>query len=138
MSNPPREAFLSHSSRNHDFVLQLADVLRSHGTPVWYSERDILGAQQWHDEIGKALKRCDWFILVLSPEAVESRWVKHELLYVLNDPHYENHIVPLLYRPCEAERLSWTLSSFQRVDFAADFAAGCRELLRIWGIGLHT
>jgi hypothetical protein len=40
---------------------------------------NIRGAQQWHDEIGTALKRCDWFLLVLSPQSVRSMWVKHEL-----------------------------------------------------------
>jgi len=31
--------------------------------------------------------------------------------------------------------LSWTLASLQMVDFREDFDQGCRELLRIWGIG---
>jgi hypothetical protein len=79
----PQEAFLSHSSKNREFVSHLANELRRHGVPVWYSETNILGAQQWHDEIGKALRRCDWFIIVLSPDAVDSMWVKRELIFTL-------------------------------------------------------
>ena len=72
----PHEAFLSHSSLDQDFVTYLAEVLRRHGVPVWYGQTNILGAQQWHDEIGAALKRCDWFLLVLSANSVASMWVK--------------------------------------------------------------
>ena len=55
------------------FVNRLVDVLRRHATPVWYGETNIQGVQQWHDEIGAALRRCDWFVLVLSPDAVASK-----------------------------------------------------------------
>lgn len=97
----------------------------------------IVGAQQWHDEIGSALRRCDWFAIVLSPEAVESRWVKHELLYALQDNRYENRIVPILYRQCAYTDLSWTLPAFQFVDGTGAFEEACRQLLRVWGIGFR-
>jgi len=33
----------------------------------------IVAAKQWHDEIGNALSRCDWFIVVLTPDSVRSQ-----------------------------------------------------------------
>jgi len=131
----PQEAFLSHSSRDRSFVDKLVRVLRAHGVPVWHSSTNIVGAKQWHDEIGKALARCDWFVLVLSPHSVTSKWVKRELLYALNDSRYESRIVPLLYMSCKYATLSWTLEEFQFVDFSTDFDDGCRQLLRVWGLG---
>jgi len=113
----PQEAFLSHSSKNREFVSHLANELRRHGVPVWYSETNILGAQQWHDEIGKALRRCDWFIIVLSPDAVDSMWVKRELIFTLQDQRFEDKILPILYQPCEYTKLSWVLPSFQIINF---------------------
>ena len=89
----------------------------------------------WHDEIGSALRRCDWFVLVLSPGAVASLWVKRELLYSLQESRFEGRIVPLLNEPCPYDELSWTLASMQTVDFTHGFDSGCRGLLRIWGIG---
>ena len=59
----PQEVFLSHASADRAFADRVADVLRRHGIPVWYSPTNILGAQQWHDEIGAALKRCDWWVV---------------------------------------------------------------------------
>jgi hypothetical protein len=131
----PNELFVSHSNLDQRFVTPLVELVRRHGIPAWHSRTNIVGAQQWHDEIGAALKRCDWFVVVLSPNAIASNWVKRELLFALNDNRYADKIIPLLYQPCDYEQLSWTLSLFQKVDFTADFDDGCRELLRTWGIG---
>ena len=117
----PKEIFLSHSDRDRLFVKKLVAMMRRHGLPVWYSRTNILGAQQWHDEIGAALHRCDWFVLVLSPSAVESMWVKRELTFSLQQNRFENKIVPLLYQPCDYDQLSWTLSSFHMIDFTQTF-----------------
>lgn len=132
----PREVFLSHASKDRRFVSSVAAVLREHGVPVWYSETNLLGAQQWHDEIGAALARCDWFMVILSPHATRSKWVKRELLYALRTPRYEEHILPVRYRDCDTARLSWTLDDSQAVDFTGDSTAGFRALLRTWGLGL--
>lgn len=133
----PAEVFLSHSSADQNLVSPLVDLLRKHHIPVWYSKTSIVGAQQWHDEIGSALKRCDWFILVLTPNAVSSTWVKRELLYALQQNHFENKIIPLIYQECDPSQLSWVLSSYQIVNFKDDFESGCKDLLRIWGLGYN-
>lgn len=131
----PREVFLSHSARDRRFADRLATSLRSNGIPVWYSSTNIAGAQQWHDEIGKALLRCDWFVVVLSPNSVKSRWVRLELGFALREARYDNRIIPLLLKPCDHLTLSWTLGGIQFVDFSTSFDGGCRNLLRVWGLG---
>lgn len=131
----PQEIFLSHSDRDRQFVTDLVDMMRRHGLPVWYSRTNILGAQQWHDEIGAALNRCDWFVLILSPGAVESIWVKRELLFSLQQNRFEGKIVPVVFQPCAYDQLSWTLSGFQMIDFTQTFEQGCRDLLQVWGLG---
>lgn len=130
----PTELFLSHASANRSFATRLAEVVRAHHVPVWYSSTNIVGAQQWHDEIGAALARCDWFMVVLSRASVASPWVKRELLHALNDRRYQNHIVPILYRQCNWSALSWTLDAIQMIDFRHSFEEGCRALLKVWGL----
>jgi hypothetical protein len=134
----PNEVFLSHSNLDRTFATSIADLLRRHRIPVWYSRTDIIGAQQWHDEIGSALKRCDWFVVILSPNSVNSGWVKRELLFSLKDHRYAERIVPVLHQRCDYDELSWTLSLLQIVDFTEGFENGCRSLLRVWGLGLQT
>ena len=62
------------------------------------------------------LARCDWYIVLLSPDAVESKWVKRELFYALENDSYNNRIIPVRFRDCDHKRLSWTLSSLQMID----------------------
>ncbi len=137
-SHLPREFFLSHSVKDRRFAERVARVLRDHGVPVWYSGTNIVGAMQRHDEIGKALARCDWFAVVLSPHSVKSQWVERELFYALNDRRYRKRIIPISYKPCNHMDLSWTLGALQFVDFTTDFDKGCRSLLRIWGLGYEA
>jgi hypothetical protein len=130
----PSRIFISHSHKDRALVERLAPVLDSHRLKYWYGERNIVGAQQWHDEIGKALKKCNWLVLVLTPAAVSSRWVKYELLFALEAKAYREHIVVLDYRKADYRKLSWTLHCLQWIDFRHGFDAGCRELLRSWGL----
>jgi len=129
----PVEVFLSHSHHDERLTVRIADELRGHGVAVWYSEKHIAGAQQWIDQIGLALKRCDWFVVVLTPEAVDSMWVKRELGAALNNRKYSGRIVPLLAKSCDYEALAWPLTTLQTVSLRP-FAKGITELLRIWGI----
>lgn len=129
-----KEVFLSHSDKDRKFVVRLARVLTRHSVRYWYSATHIAAAQQWHDEIGRALARCDWFLVILTPDSVRSRWVKHELLFAFNNSRYKQRIIPLLLKNCNHSQLSWTLAGFQFVDFRGDFDAGCRQLLRVWAV----
>jgi hypothetical protein len=126
------EIFVSHSSRNAAFVERLVRVLHAHGLRTFFSPKHIQGAQQWHDEIGAALARCSWFVIVLAPQSVASEWVKRELVYALQDHRYGGRIVPVIYKTCDLKKLSWTLSGLEYVDFRKDFDRGCRDLLAIW------
>src|SRR5438093_115697 len=128
-----REVFLSHASQDQAKARRLRQVLVEHGVPVWFSLHHIRGAQQWQDEIGAALARCSWFLLLLTPHAVKSMWVKRELNYALIEKRYENRIVPLVFRRCNYRALSWTLPQFQMIDFSGEYGRACGELLRVWG-----
>ena len=127
-----REVFLSHASQDSAKARRLRDVLVAHGIPVWFSRHHIRGAQQWQDEIGTALRRCGWFMIVLTPFAVKSMWVKRELSHALSEKRYQDHIIPLLFQECDPRALSWTLPQFQMIDFTNDYWGACGELLRVW------
>lgn len=131
----PSELFFSHAHQDAAEAQSLIEVLRRHGVPVWYAPQQILGAQQWHDEIGKALERCDWFLVLLSPHSVASRWVKLEFLHALDSAASENHILPVVLEKCDQAKLSWTLPLLQQVTLTNNRLAGYREILRTWGIG---
>ena len=124
--------FISHAVSDRNFAILLAETLKTCQIASWYSEKHIIAARHWHDEIGRALARCDWLIVVLTPASVRSVWVKHELLYALNKKRYQGRIIPLLLKTCRMEKLSWTLPNLQHVDFRKNREAGFRRLFQIW------
>src|SRR5437667_11978369 len=126
-----REVFLSHASHDHAKARRLRELLVAHGVPVWFSQHHIRGAQQWHDEIGEALARCGWFMILLTPHAVKSMWVKRELNYALIERRYKDRIIPLLFKECDIKALSWTLPQFQSIDFTKGYSQACDKLLRV-------
>jgi hypothetical protein len=132
----PREVFLSHAAGDRRFADRLAVSLRQSGVKVWYSETQLHGADVWYQEIGAALRRCDWLIVVLSPASLKSRWVRHEVLYALNEPRYDGQIVPVLQSDCDYTQVFWSLGNLQRIDFrpGRPWNEACSELLRVWGI----
>jgi hypothetical protein len=134
----PKEVFLCHSSLDWEIANKIAELLRRHGVPYGHGPSSIRGAQQWHDEVGDALERCDWFVILLSPDSIKSKWVKRELIFALDEEHYEKCIIPAVIRVGNYRRFGWSCRSYQFVDFTEDFEKGCRALLRIWGIGYQA
>lgn len=56
-------------------------------------------------------------------------------MFALNNKRYKGRIIPALYKPCKYQKLSWTLSSFQVIDFTPKLSDAYRELLKVWGLG---
>jgi hypothetical protein len=53
-------------------------------------------------------------------------------MYALQANRYHGRIIPVLYKDCDQDALSWTLSSIEWVDFRKDFDEACERLLAIW------
>src|SRR5258708_4766900 len=117
----PTELFLSHSSADAKLAGRLAETLRTHRVPTWYNSTDVVGAKQWQREIGTALRRCDWFAVIISKSAIDSMWVRREVDFALNQRRFENFIIPILVEPCEVGDLNWVLPTLQIVSFQNEF-----------------
>jgi hypothetical protein len=133
-SRAPQEVFISYAHQDLPFVRKLAADLRRRGIHTWYSKRHVAGAQQWLDDIGAALDRCDWLIVILTPAAVASLWVKREVGFAFNEKRYNERVIPIALKKCKAKKLAWPLVTIQSID-ADPYADALHELLAIWGIG---
>src|ERR1700733_3114177 len=104
--------FISHSSKDHQFVDELVELLRTHYLDTWYSPRDI-PAGYWEEQIRAGLEACDWFLVVLSPSGLASSWVRREVELALADPRYKRKIVPILAEPCDWQDVHPFLPRYQ-------------------------
>lgn len=70
--------FLSYSHRDKDYVHKLQKALQKEGFDVWIDDRIDYGTE-WPKVIQKHLDECDAFVVVVSENAYESKWVQNEL-----------------------------------------------------------
>ena len=94
------DIFISYSRRDQEFVTRLAADLDAQVAGVWFDQSAIQAGENWHDEIMEGISECKAFVLVLSPDAVESHSVREELNKALE---LGKTIFPILYR-----RAKWT------------------------------
>ncbi len=132
----PSEVFVSHADADAPLASAVARTLSGHGVGVWYSRRSLRGGDAWQDEIGAALGRCDWFVVLLTPRSCVSEWVRREVKAALRQQQFNGRLVPYLAETCDVASLSWTLPDIQWIDGRDDFVEGVRGLLGVWGIGL--
>src|SRR5262245_53547681 len=93
-----KDIFISYSRRDQEFVTRLAGDLNAQVAGVWFDQSTIQLGQKWHDEIMEGIRDCKAFILVLSPDAMESRYVREEVNKALE---LGKTIFPILYRPAK-------------------------------------
>jgi hypothetical protein len=92
----PKDIFISYSRRDQEFVTRLAADLDAQVAGVWFDQSAIKLGEKWHDEIMEGIRECKAFILVLSPDAAESKYVREEVNKALE---LGKTIFPILYRP---------------------------------------
>lgn len=110
--------FLSHSSRDDDWVNCFAGKLQALGYNLWIDEQGILGADQFVRVIQTELERRDVLLVVLSPDAWSSPWVQREIQLALAT---NKTIVPVMHKPTAVEGF---FRIFQQVDVVGK---GCED-----------
>lgn len=110
------QVFISHSSLDREFVeSQIVPLLNHHGLETWYAPSQITAKQQWEDEIHNGLKSSDFFVLIISPNALESQWVKAELSFAFEK--IPDRIIPVILDECDQSELHIRLPLLQHVDY---------------------
>src|SRR5688500_482301 len=90
-----KDIFISYSRRDQEFVTRLASELDAQVAGVWFDQSAIQLGENWHDEIMEGIRDCKAFILVLSPDAAESKYVREEVNKALE---LGKTIFPVIYR----------------------------------------
>lgn len=130
--------FISHSSRDNDFGLKLVQDLRhvlENDDAVWYdSNGGLQGGMSWWRTIKQELKARDIFIVILSPDAIESKWVNDEIdiAWYLHNTEGKR-IIPVLYRSCD---ISLDLNTLQIISFLDSdlYVTAFNQLVQALGI----
>ncbi len=101
-------------------------ILNAQGLTCWTDEGIKPGTPLWQDAIEQAIEECHCVVVLLSPHAKRSIWVKRELNYALAQ---QKPILALLVAGHDSNAVPLVLIGSQYVDVRTDFDAGIARLL---------
>jgi len=129
MSKPNgAKVFISHSSLDKPFAKILCMDLEANGYVPWLDEWDIKVGESIPERISNGLEEADFVIVILSENAISSKWVEREwqTKYWNEIQHGRIHVLPLLLKDCKIPEL---LKTKKYADFRENFNIGLRDLL---------
>ncbi len=120
--------FLSHSSKDKDFVKSLAVDLKHYGISVWLDEWEINIGESIPTKVGEGIENCQYLALILSQNSVQSKWVENEWQAKYWDElgSGKTHLLPILIEHCTIPKL---LKHKRYADFTEDYSLALDELV---------
>jgi TolB-like protein len=108
------DIFISYSSKDRDQAELLTELLASAGLSVWIDQSGIEAATSWSEEIVNALDGCKAFIVMLSPNSIESKNVVREVALAFEK---NKKILPLDLEPVSLPAsMQYHLAGLQRTS----------------------
>ncbi|HRW09570.1 MAG TPA: SUMF1/EgtB/PvdO family nonheme iron enzyme [Caldilineaceae bacterium] len=125
--------FVCYARADEEFAVPLVTKLKARCVPIWIDVWDILPSEDWDIAIENALDTCAYFLIILSPAATDSREVRGELRFALNEG---KPIVPILYQDCRIPRQLLNVNYLDFRDGISD--AGLERVLLALGAVVAT
>lgn len=124
MPPPPTKIFISYSREQVGIARRLAEELQQAGFAVWWDISDLKAGVAWERAIETAIKTSQYCLILLTPDSVESEWVRKEYMYAIS---LQLQIIPILYQDCE---IPLGLTTIQYLDFRGNkYKQGLFQLL---------
>lgn len=125
--------FLSHTSVDKPFVEKLAKDLTRLGINAWFDKWNIKIGESITWKIDEGIRENEYLGIILSPEALNSEWVKSELgaAWAKQMQLRKVFVLPILYRDCD---IPLFLADRKYADFRGDYDRGLSELVSVFGI----
>ena len=124
--------FVSYSHKDAGFVDRLAIRLLENNIKVWKDSMKIIAGDSFVSKIKGGIEGASYFCIVLSQNALKSKWVNEEINQALIQESKQRGIgiLPILIDDCEVPPL---LSDRIFADFRKDFDSGLKQILSVVG-----
>jgi formylglycine-generating enzyme required for sulfatase activity len=128
------QVFISYATEDEQFAHRLADDLQRLGVRVWIAPESIRPGESWVSAIERGLRESSHVVVLLTPAALESKWVKKETdVAIAQERKGRIQVIPLDLKRCKVPLL---LSSYQMVSFRRGYDAGFKQLADILGVAI--
>jgi hypothetical protein len=121
-----KQVFICHDKKDAKLAHKLAEDLNRLGVKVWISPESIDPGESWVDAINRGLEESSHMVVLLTPAAVKSKWVKMETNVAISlEIDDLIQVIPLDVEPCKTPPL-W--NSYQMISFRQDYETGLDQL----------
>ncbi len=72
-------SFISYSTQDQEFASRLHADLQNNDVRCWFAPHDVQPGQKLHEQIDVAIRMHERLLLILSPNSINSEWVKTEI-----------------------------------------------------------
>lgn len=127
--------FVSHAHKDDDFTKRFVDNLRAAGATVWVDFVDI-NAGDFLKRISDGLRQCDWCVLVLTQNALDSTAVEMEVNAALEMVRQGQMrgVIPFVAGPYDPQRMPPLWRPLHRYDATSNYQAAFAGLMHAVGI----
>jgi hypothetical protein len=85
MSDETPTVFISYQHGDGDLARELAGGLKEAGLAVWIDEEELLIGSSLIEQLATAVEGVDYFLALISPASINSRWCQKEISMALTD-----------------------------------------------------
>lgn len=89
------QVFLSYDRADKELAQQLSRALREEGVSTWLDEDMLQPGDDWFQAIANALETSDAMVVLVTPSALTSSWVRRELEHAMLHSAYKNRLIPV-------------------------------------------
>ncbi|HLG17832.1 MAG TPA: toll/interleukin-1 receptor domain-containing protein [Blastocatellia bacterium] len=111
------KVFISHSEKDEVIAGKVAATLRKLGLEVLPST-DLAPGENFALKMGQALTESEAMVVLLTPAALDSTWVRHEIEYALTEKAFDKKLIPVMVGSPEDlpfERVPWILRHMRMI-----------------------
>jgi hypothetical protein len=111
--------YLSHSSVDRASARQLADALRRRALEVSSADSVSAPGENWAASVAKALGQSDAMVVLLTPNSVESEWVRRDIEYALSSKRFAHRLIPVVIGgedPDWMSKVPWVLKTLKVIS----------------------
>ena len=117
--------YISHGASSNDSALadKVFESLAEAGLDVWYDRRDVHPGSDFIDPILQGLSESDAMVVLLTPGALDSAFVRWEIEYALGEKRFKNRLIPVFVGDLEdlaSDRIPWILKRLKTITLPND------------------
>lgn len=123
MARSRPKVFISSAASEAPLARRLADLLHAAGIDVSSPSLDALPGANIAAQLGRALNQAEAVVVLVSPAAMKSSSVRHEIQFALGEERFKDRLIPVMAKDTPAESIPWILQELEWAKGGVDNVA---------------